>query len=132
MKKTATYDAPALYGDHHVIEIRRLLFEMPGVEDVYASSAFHSVDVTYDSEKVQEEAIEHVLEQAGYLGALVLPQEGGIPTYLCTDKSESFFRHTDVYETSRKVVGFSQNVHYSGRPLWNCPGFGVIKGKMEE
>jgi hypothetical protein len=44
----------------------------------------------------------------------------------------SYFRHTEVFETSRQVVSFAQKVSYSGKPLWNCPGFGVIKSNMEE
>ncbi len=131
MKKITNFDTPALYGDHHVTEVRRILFELPGVEDIYASSAFHTVEVTYDSDKVTEDQISRVLEEAGYLGELTLPQEAGAPTYMTSDKAGSYFRHTDVFETSRKVLGFSQNVAYYGRPLWNCPGFGVFK-KMEE
>ena len=132
MKKTMTFDTPALYGDHHVVEVRRLLLEMPGVEDVYASSAFHIVDVTYDPDKVQEADLAHKLDEAGYLGKFLLPQEKGVAMYQESDRSLAFFRHTDVFETTRKVVSFTQNVNYSGRPLWNCPGFGVIKNKMED
>ena len=35
-----TIDLPSMYGDHHVQEVRRLLFDLDGVEEVYASSAF--------------------------------------------------------------------------------------------
>ena len=37
-----------MYGDHHVVEVRRLLLEMPGVTDVYASSSFQVVEVAFD------------------------------------------------------------------------------------
>jgi len=132
MIKTITFDAPALYGDQHVIEVRRILLQTPGVEDVYASSAFHIVEVTYNPDVTNEVDLKKMLEEAGYLGELQLPQELGTPTYLQTDRSTTFFRHTDVFESSRQSVGFSQTVPYSGRPLWNCPGMGVIKSKMEE
>jgi copper chaperone CopZ len=132
MKKTVTFDTPALYGDHHVLEVRRILLEIPGVEDVYASSAFRIVEVTYDDEKINEAAISQLLGDAGYLGEWLLPQEQSLPSYLQDDKALSFFRHTQVFETSRQVVSFAQKVSYSGKPLWNCPGFGVIKNKMEE
>jgi copper chaperone CopZ len=46
--ETKTFDAPALYADHHVTEVRRILLELEGVTDVYASSAFQTVEVTYD------------------------------------------------------------------------------------
>lgn len=132
MKKTVTFNTPSLYGDHHVLEVRRILFELPGVEDVYASSAFRVVDVTYDTEKIDEASIAKQLEEAGYLGEWLLPSETGAAAYLESDKSLAFFRHTEVFETSRQVVSFAQRVNYSGRPLWNCPGFGVIKNKMED
>jgi copper chaperone CopZ len=132
MKKTVTFDTPALYGDHHVVEVRRLLQELPGVEDVYASSAFRIVDVTYDDAVIAEAQLGQKLDEAGYLGELVSPQELGDAVYAAGDRSMAYFRHTDVFETSRQVVSFAQKVAYSGRPLWNCPGFGVIKNKMED
>ncbi len=132
MKKTVTFDTPALYGDHHVLEVRRILQAIPGVEDVYASSAFRVVEVTYDDARLSEAQIAGPLDEAGYLGEWLLPSEQGIAAHLQTDKALNFFRHTEVFETSRQVISFAQKVNYSGRPLWNCPGFGVIKGKMEE
>ena len=132
MKKTVTYNTPVLYGDHHVLEVRRLLSEVPGVEDIYASSAFRIVEVTYDNEKTSEEQISKKLDSAGYLGDWTLPIESEKAAFLESDRSLSFYRHTEVYETSREVVSFAQRVNYSGRPLWSCPGFGVIKSKMED
>jgi copper chaperone CopZ len=132
MKKKITFETPALYGDHHVQEVRRLLLDLPGVEEVYASSAFRAVEVTYDPDKVEEKAISDELDQSGYLGEWELPVEADAATYLESDRSQSYFRHTQVFETSRQVVSFSQSVNYSGRPLWHCPGFGVIKTVMED
>jgi hypothetical protein len=43
---TLTLELPAIYGDHHVLEVRRILFELPGIEDVYASSNFRRRDPT--------------------------------------------------------------------------------------
>jgi copper chaperone CopZ len=132
MKKKVTINTPALYGDHHVQEVRRMLLELAGIEDVYASSAFRVVEVTYDPDKVQEGDFMKKLDEAGYLNELNIPQELGTPSYLESDNSQAFFRHTEIFETSRKVVSFAQHVNYDVRPLWNCPGFGVIKQKMEE
>ncbi|MEW5868238.1 MAG: heavy-metal-associated domain-containing protein [Chloroflexota bacterium] len=130
--KTVTYEVPAMYGDHHVLEVRRMLLELAGVSEVYASSAFHAVEVTYDPEKVSDEEIESKLEETGYLSDWMPSVEADVSTYLQADRSQSFFRHTAVFETNRQVVGFAQNVSYSGRPLWNCPGMGVIKKVMED
>jgi copper chaperone CopZ len=133
MKKTVTYDTPALYGDHHVLEVRHILLGLPGVEDVYASSAFRIIDVTFDDEKLSEAEITAKLSEAGYLGDWLLPQEASVASYAQSDRSMTYFRHTEVFETSRQVVSFAQKVSYSGKPLWNCPGFGVINSsKMED
>lgn len=129
--KTVTYELPNLYGDHHVLEVRRILFEMAGVEDVYASSAFRMVEVRYDETKTNDLDIAVKLDEAGYLGEWSAPMEAGASTYL-EDRSRSYFRHTATYETTRQVVSFAQNVSYTGRPLWTCPGMGVIKNKMED
>jgi copper chaperone CopZ len=132
MRNTVTFDTPALFGDHHVLEIRRLLLDLPGVEDVYASSAFRVVDVTYDTDKTNQEAISQVLSLAGYLGEWLQPEEKGVAAETVAERSKNYFRHTEVFETSRQVVSFTQRVSFSGRPLWNCPGLGVINNKMEE
>ena len=127
-----TLDLPSMYGDHHVVEVRRILGELSGVEDVYASSAFHAVEVTYDPEVVEAGAIEAKLVETGYTEELPVGMEADASTYLQEDRSESYFRHTEVFETNREVISFAQNVSYSGRPLWHCPGFGAIKSTMEE
>ena len=126
-----TVNVPMMYADHHVVEVRRVLFELPGVEDVYASSAFGAVEVTYDPEKLNMNEIESKLEEAGYLGELIIPVESGAAAYLAED-TPSYFRQTEVFETTQQVVGFAQKIDHSGRPLWNCPGMGVIKNTMED
>lgn len=129
--KTTTIEMPTLYGDHHVLEIRQLLLQLPGVEDIYASSAFGIVQVTYDEQKINDLEIQMKLDEAGYLGEWTLPRETNVDTY--QEKAEkSFFRHTEVFETTKQVVSFIQNVNYIGRPLWPCPGMGVIKAMEEE
>lgn len=120
-----------MYGDHHVLDIRRILQELAGVEDVYASSAYGIVQVTYDPKKTNDLEIQMKLDEAGYLGEWTLPKESGVSTYN-EDKEEAYFRHTDVFEKSKHVVGFSQRTPYTGRPLWPCPGMGIIRSKMEE
>lgn len=126
-----TFDLPTMYADHHVVEVRRILLEMSGVEDVYASSAFQVVEVTYDPEVIPDSQITGKLEEAGYLGELSVTAETGTPA---TSKNGDgvFFRHTEVYEQTKDTIGFAQNVSYAGRPLWPCPGFGVLKTTEEE
>jgi len=119
------FEAPALYGDHHVSEVRRILLELAGVSDVYASSAFQTIEVTFDSEKIKVELIEACLQEAGYLGEIPMLVETGIAVE--KKEGDGVFRHTAVYETVKGTVSFAQNVEHSGRPLWPCPGLGPVK-----
>lgn len=133
MEKT-TIELPTMYGDHHVIEVRRILLEIPGVEDVYASSGFQVVEVDYDPEKTGAAEINAKLEEAGYTQELSVAVETGEAAYKGSNgDSRGFFRHTAVYEQTQEGVSFTQQVSYAGRPLWPCPGMGVVKQvEMEE
>jgi copper chaperone CopZ len=124
--KTLSLDLPAMYGDHHVIDVRRLLFEMPGIEEVYASSSFRVLEVAFDDKKVTEEQIKTSLEDAGYLGELPIQTEINIAASEPSD-SPRFFRHTALYEDTLKTMSFAQKVGYQGRPLWPCPGMGPLE-----
>jgi copper chaperone CopZ len=126
--KTFQTDLPAMYGDHHVIEVRRLLSQLPGVADIYASSAFQLLQVEYDETKTKEEEILAKLEEAGYLGELIIPQETNLPANENGDKKA--FRHTAAFEQT-KQVSFHRETSFTGRPLWPCPGIGTLK-KVEK
>lgn len=127
---TMTVSLPAMYGDHHVAEVRRLLLALPGVQDVYASSAFQAAEVTFDPAQIQPASIEKTLGEAGYLGELALPVESGKPVTE-SNGSAKYFRHTAVYTQAGRTVGFGQVVANEGRPLWPCPGMGPV-ARMDE
>lgn len=122
--QTKTFDAPALYGDHHVSEVRRMLLELTGVGDVYVSSAFQIIEVTFNPEKISVDAIAARLNEAGYLDEIPLRPEPG--TASVKGAGGYTFRHTAVLETV-KTISFAQDVAYEGRPLWHCPGMGTVK-----
>jgi copper chaperone CopZ len=132
--ETARFEVPTLYGDHHVTEVRRVLLELPGVIDVYASSAFQVIEVAYDPAKVNDLQISVKLDEAGYLGEWTLPVETGAALESAEPQKKPFFRHTTTYEATPKTVTFAQRVAYSGRPLWPCPGLGTLSAatKQEE
>ena len=113
-----------MFGDHHVVEVRRILTEIPGVQEVYASSGFQVIDVAFDDTMTNELEITQKLEDAGYGGEWNLPVEIGA---IQEEAEKPFFRHAQVYENTRQVISFSQNVGNSSRSLWPCPGFGTIK-----
>lgn len=123
--ETKTLETPALYADHHVTEVRRILLELTGVSEVYASSAFQTIEVTFDSKKIKAETIEGRLRETGYLDELPIPAEPG--EAIRKAEEDGIYRHTAVYETVKNTVAFAQRVPYRGRPLWPCPGIGVVK-----
>src|SRR3990172_8082766 len=123
--QSKAFESPALYGDHHVSEVRRILMELPGVKDVYASSAFQVIEVNFDPKKIKAEEIAARLEQAGYLGEMPMLAETGAAVE--KKDGDDAFRHTAVYETVKKTISFAQRVNYQGRPLWPCPGMCALK-----
>lgn len=128
---TLSFDLPSMYGDHHVTEVRHLLLELDGVDSVYASSGFQFVEIEYDEAKVDAEAIKVVLDEAGYLGELPISVEQGA----IEDRENGqkpFFRKSVAYEQTGRSISFAQQVPFSGRPLWPCPGMGLIEQVEEE
>jgi copper chaperone CopZ len=126
--KTYQVDLPAMYGDHHVTEVRRILGELPGIEDLYASSAFQFLKVSFDEGKTSEKDIQQKLEAAGYLGELAVPKETSIPA--TENNGESLFRHTAAF-VQTKAISFHQETASTSRALWPCPGMGPLK-KVED
>jgi copper chaperone CopZ len=63
---SVTINLPTMFADHHVLTVRGVLSALQGVGDVYASSAWHAVIVTYDTDKLDPHSIEKALVDAGY------------------------------------------------------------------
>jgi copper chaperone CopZ len=126
---SVTIEVPIMYADHHVVEVRRILFEIPGVETVDASSAFQFVKIEYDPDKTSEDIIKQILDQNGYLGDLQVPLESGQPAV--GGDGETWFRHTAAYKVTGTEISFGQEITASQRPLWPCPGMGA-RPKMDE
>ena len=124
--ETKTFQVPALYADHHVTEVRKILLGLEGVVNVYASSAFQVVEVTYDETKINDLEIAVKLDDAGYLGEWSLPVETGAAVQT-SEEQNPYFRHSVTYETTKQTVSFGHKVPYQGRPLWHCPGIGAVK-----
>ena len=122
---------PAMYGDHHVTEVRRILMGLPGVSSVFASSAFKSAEISFDPEVTSVQQISVLLDSAGYLGSVPSHVEASAPAADWTGEPTAL-RHTLVYEQTKKYTSFTQNMAAQGRPLWPCPGMGVIRGMDEK
>jgi copper chaperone CopZ len=123
--ETLTLILPAMFGDHHVIEVRRVLLELPGITEVYASSYAQTVDLTYNPAEIDPDVIRGRLAEAGYDEDWAMPVETGTAAY-AQNNQPVFFRHTASYEHVGRTVSFAQKVSYSGRALWPCPGIGPV------
>jgi len=67
---------------------------------------------------------------------LMVPGESGVAVNEGNTQMV-FQRHTQAYAMTSQTVSFTQEVNSTGRPLWNCPGIGVLSSdvllqKMEE
>lgn len=118
--KNAGFDLPMMYGDHHVVAVRELVLALPGIQDVFASSSFHLIDITFDESQITEAEIESVLAEAGYLDELAFPTEASSTPQ---ENGKPFFRHTTAFSQTGSAIGFAQEVPEVSRPLWPCPGF---------
>lgn len=121
-----TIELPFLFGDHHVIEIRKLLGELPGIGDIYVSSSFNTAEITYDPSVTEPAKIKDCLEKAGYVEDVFIPVEIGVS--VAAEKMNSpYFRRTNSFETTRKVVSFTQTVTTPNHKKWPFPGIGFNK-----
>lgn len=121
---------PSMFGDHHVVEVRRILSTLPSVENVYASSGFRLIEFDYDPAVLDPDRIRAALREAGYLEENLAPVEVHVDP---TDRTnqQPFFRQTAAYPNIEKSIGFKQEVADSGRPLWPCPGLPVTSPEKE-
>ncbi len=123
-------ELPTMFGDHHVLEVRRILLEFDGVSDVYASSGFGVVELEYNSKKTPKKDLVGALEKAGYMGDFQMALEPSIPAN--EDVKGAYFRHTEAVEQTGNIVSFEQTVKVQRSPLWPCPGMGPVKTKILE
>jgi copper chaperone CopZ len=121
-------ELPTMYGDHHVLEVRRILLEFDGVSEVYASSGFGVVEVEYNSKKTTKKDLETALEKAGYTGDFAMALESSVPAN--EQRETAYFRHTEASEQTGNTVNFEQDVRVQRSPLWPCPGMGPVKTQI--
>jgi copper chaperone CopZ len=104
---------PALYGDHHVASVRRVLDALPGVSDITVSPANHVVHLQFDPAQRTAAAIEAALASAGYTTG---------------DLDRAFPTQGPAAPRSTAALGGTltfthEPPAWEGRPLWPCPGF---------
>ena len=128
---TVCIDVPAMYGDHHVIEVRLKLLNLSGVQSVYASSYTKSVEVTYDATQITVDDIHSALHEAGYLQDIELPHESGVAAY-GQPTSATYMRHSVAFAQTRNTVGFGQTIVEPKTSNIPCPGLKITVEKEEK
>ena len=123
--QTVVFETPGLFGDHHVVEVRKQILSKPGIAEIYASSAFRIVEVTFDETKISQEEIKSQLDTMGYL--VDLTAQSGLEHASEAIKSTTFFRKTAAYSTTPSTVSFKQIVSPFGSTHMTCPGFEINK-----
>jgi copper chaperone CopZ len=130
--KKAEFAVPRMYADHHVTEVRRLLGQLAGVSEVYASSAFQLVEVTFDRRKTSEGAIAEALRAAGYLGNL--PVEGESERIQAWGPMERplHIRRSAAHDANIRIAGFVQEVSRLTERLWQVGVGAPAQERMTE
>ena len=57
---------PAMFGDHHVVEVRQIVSALPGVKDVQASASQRKIVVTFSRAQLTLETLAAALSQHGF------------------------------------------------------------------
>jgi copper chaperone CopZ len=109
---------PTLYGDHHTSAVKEILEGLEGVGDLYVSSAFKQINVSFDKKKLSAKDIESKLADMGYSTEEF---ESAYPTSI----KERETRHSAAVTGVGDSHAFAQTVSFEGRALWPCPGFNV-------
>lgn len=110
---------PTLYGDHHTTDVKKTLTSMKGIDDLYVSSAFNQISLSYDPKVVKPDEIRNALAEKGY--------GEGVEPVLAAEAlpvGERTTRHTSAYTGTADTLAFAETAPgWEGRPLWPCPGF---------
>jgi copper chaperone CopZ len=117
LMEKVSFPVSSLFGDHHVLEVRRILLARSGVAEVYASSCFHVIEVSFDPAQISQADIAAVLEAAGYFADLPQPVEA---TAQISQRQAMILEQT-------QVVGFQEKIAIQKRTAWPCPGMGLLK-----
>ena len=64
--ESALFNVPKMYADHHVLVVRDVLLQAPGVQEVTANAMSRWVQVTFDPAAVSAESLQENLVEAGY------------------------------------------------------------------
>ncbi len=106
-----------MYGDHHVLAVKSLLGALPGVESVFASSAFKHVVVAFDPGKISQADLVKVLTDNGYAPGVEMPVPVWKPVQ---QEGPRFVRASGLAQMTMFNVPAMPTGEGGPRP---CPGF---------
>ncbi|MGD2206899.1 MAG: hypothetical protein PVH17_08980 [Anaerolineae bacterium] len=100
-----TFSIPAMWADHHVLNVREALGQISGVETILASAMYKDVLIKYDPATVTSDALKNALTQAGY----EIARAPDLPTHPeRTDDSSDWFQFQErVTETDMRDLEMS-------------------------
>ena len=64
--QTESISLPAMFGDHHVVQVRQIVAALPGVKDIRASASKRRLSVTFDRAQLTAEALRAALAKGGF------------------------------------------------------------------
>ena len=64
--KKIVLEIPLMFGDHHVLAVRSALTSLKGIDELYVSSAWKQLMISFDSKKTKQADIEQALADAGF------------------------------------------------------------------
>lgn len=100
-----TFSIPAMWADHHVLDVRQALAQVNGVKEVLASAMYKDVLITYDPATVDADTLSNALAEAGYRIAAA-PQFPAHPERT-DDKSDWFQFQERITETDMRDLVMS-------------------------
>jgi hypothetical protein len=68
---------PAMFGDHHVVQVRQIVAALPGVVAIRASASKHKLSVTFSRGQLTVEALRAALAQGGFAPGLAPAEATG-------------------------------------------------------
>ena len=100
-----TFSLPSMWADHHVLQVRQVLGQVAGVQEVLASAMYKDVVVKYDPSTVTPEALQGALTESGYQIAAA----PSIPNYpeRIDDTSDWFQFQERITETDMRDLEMS-------------------------
>jgi copper chaperone CopZ len=101
-------EMPTMFADHHVLKVRDALDELKGIDEIYASSAWKKIMISYKEKSIKPAEIKAALKKAGYP-----PGEGEMPVLVKTSaiKRDPNWEKLDSRVTESNQIDLAMSGH---------------------